>query len=495
MRALALLALAGALTAVAFTGCLTPGPSGPLGKTSVLAQVPFLGSLVAPPPRFGSPVIVDDQLGGTEPSLLVDRQGRIFVAAPTGLAPSGDLPTHKFSGQFWRSQDGGASFQHLEGLGVGGLYGPSIGGGDSDIAADAEGNLYAIDLWLGNVGLLTSQDHGESWLRGSPATFATPGTDRQWIDVNQDTGEVFITVNSLSTGLWVAKSTDAGLTFPQQTLAVPHASRGGCICPPGALAVDEATGNVYLPFYIHPQGVGVAVSKDGGASFDVVEVPGTESAHLPDDQEGELGGAFTVVQHDTAGNVYLVWEAATKNGRRVMLQTSADQGATWSAPAFVSSLAAGEQIFPWIVAGEPGRVAVAWYELTGEGPRWDARLAFSDTALDAVPSSIITTLNSAPVLEGGYDRSVVGDFFEIAMGPDGAIHAVWNEKRGEGGVIVYARQVDGPKLLTGAPAPPGAPGRPTTVGEVPVQPTDPTKVGAALAAEVGKEAEDLLPPA
>jgi hypothetical protein len=454
MRALALFVLAGALTAVSLTGCLTPSPNGasPLGRTSVLAQVPFLGSIVAPPPRFGPEVVVDDKLGATEPSLVVDKDGRIFVAAPAGLSPTGDLLDHHFSGQFWRSQDG-QSFQHLEGLGVAGLYGPSVGGGDSDIAADGQGNLYAIDLWLGNVGLLTSQDHGDSWLRGAPVTFATPGEDRQWIDVDQKTGDVYITANSLSTGLWVLKSSDAGLTFPQQTLAVPHGDRGGCICPPGALAVDEATGNVYLPFYVNPQGVGIAVSKDGGASFDVALVPGTEAAHLADEQKGELGGSFTVVQHDTAGNLYLVWEAASKTGRRVMLQTSTDEGKTWTAPAIVSSLASGNQIFPWVVAGEPGRVAVAWYELTGEGPTWNVRLGFSDNALDAVPSFQVITLNHSPVAEGNYDREALGDFFEIAMGPDGAIHAVWNEKRGQGHVIVYAGQVDGPTLLLHPQAP------------------------------------------
>lgn len=490
MRAAAL-ALPLLLGSIALAGCLGPGPIDP---ASLVPGLPIVDRLLPQAPGFGPEVIVDAELGGSEPSLVVDPEGRIFIAAPTGLSPVGgaqDPSSHRYSGQFWRSLDDGQTFEHLEGLGVLGLYGPSIGGGDSDIAADAQGNLYAIDLWLGNTGLLTSQDHGDSWLRGSPVTFLTPGNDRQWIDVNQATGEVFITVNSFSTGLWVIRSRDAGLTFPQQTLAVPHADRGGCICPPGVMAVDEATGNVYLPYYLNPKGVGLAVSKDGGASFENLVLPETDSAHLPGDDEA--GGAFTVITHDTRGNLYLVWESVTERGRRIALQTSVDQGASWTPPVFVHDIPAGLQIFPWVVAGEPGRVAIAWYEASpGEDKdRWDVRLAFSATGLDGAPAFALATLNAEPVLRGSYDRSLLGDFFELAVGLDGSIHAVWNARLQDADTLVYARQVDGPRLLSGAPAPEAAPERPLTLPAIPaVKPAPPGE----LAEEVAAEAGDLVPP-
>jgi hypothetical protein len=445
------------VTATALAGCLGPGTV-PERLLAGLPSIPGVPGLAPAAPRFGVPVVVDAELGGTEPSLVVDPGGRILVAAPTGLSPTADGADHKFSGQFWRSTDGGQSFQHLEGLGVGGLYGPSVGGGDSDIASDAQGGLYAIDLWLGNVGLLTSQDHGDSWLRGSPATFAAAGDDRQWIDVDQRNGEVYIAANALSSGLWVVKSTDQGLTFAQQTLAVPHAARGGCICPPGVLAVDEATGSVYLPYYVNPNGVGLAVSTDGGASFATFAVPGTESAKLPDEDHGEAGGSFAVAAHDAAGNVYLAWESALGEGRRVMLQVSQDQGRHWTAPLALHGMTSGTQMFPALAAGAPGRVAVAWYEQVGD--RWDVRLAYSEDALRPAPAFALATLNVQPVLKGGYDRSVLGDFFELAVGPDGALHAAWNEQGEHGARIVHAGQLGGPRLLDAAPpagaAPPAA---------------------------------------
>lgn len=492
MRSAPPLALALLLGSVALAGCVSPGAPQQPTANQLLRGLPFVEELLPQAPIFGPEVIVDAERGGTEPSLVVDPEGRIFVAAPTGLA---NVQGQRLSGQFWRSTDDGASFEHLEGLGIAGLYGPSIGGGDSDIASDAQGNLFAIDLWLGNTGLLVSEDNGDSWLRGSPVTFLTPGNDRQWIDVNQATGEVFIAVNSVSTGLWVIRSTDVGATFPQQTLAVPHADRGGCICPPGVLAVDEATGNLYLPYYVNPQGVGLAISTDGGATFTSALVPGTETAHLPDDDAGELGGAFTVIAHDTEGGLYLVWEEATGSGRRIMLQTSEDQGLTWTAPRRVHDIASGEQVFPWVIAGEPGRVAIAWYEVDSAG-KWNVQLASTERARDAAAFIQVQRLNAgSPVHEGDYDRGLLGDFFELALGPDGSIHAVWNARLDGADSIVYARQTGGPKLLTGAAVPPAAPGHPLGApGVPPVRPSPPEDVAAAVAEEASKEARELLPP-
>jgi hypothetical protein len=475
MRPLRLLAVCAIVPALALAGCLGSsqkplplqealGPAASLLGASPAPAVPALA--------FSTAVVVDKDLGGTEPSLAIDPDGRIFVAAPTGLVPNG--PDHKFSGQFWRSQDGGKSFQHLEGLGAGGLYGPSVGGGDSDIASDAQGNLYAIDLWLGNVGLLTSQDHGDSWLKGSPITAASAGDDRQWIDVNQKTGQVFITVNSADTGLWVLRSDDQGLTFPVQTLAVPTADRGGCICPPGKLAVDETSGNVYLPYYLNPHGVGLAISKDGGATFTEMTVPGTDAARLPDQQSNELGGSFTVVQHDRAGNLYLVWESASEQGRRVMLQTSTDHGASWSAPLQVGQLAKGNQIFPWVAAGQAGHVAVAWYEVSpdDQGQRWDVRVAIASDGLVAHPDFAQGRMNADPILRGDYVREDLGDFFSIAVGPDGALRGVWNAVVDGKPTIQFGTQASGP--LLGAPNALAAPSQGSLVPQEPIPPATPS---------------------
>lgn len=119
----------------------------------------------------------------------------------------------------------------------------------------------------------------------------------------------------------------------------------------------------------------------------------------------------------------------------------------------VQDIPSGNQIFPWLAAGSAGRVAVAWYEQTrdAEGLRWDVVLATSYDGLSAAPGFAAQRLNAEPVLRGEYQRAVLADFFEIAVGPDGSVHAVWNAlpAGAEEQVIAYARQVAGEGLLEG----------------------------------------------
>src|SRR6185312_8772905 len=121
---------------------------------------------------------------------------------------------------------------------------------------------------------------------------------------------------------------------------------------------------------------------------------------------------FAVADHDSAGNVYVVWAdsssyhtwlsvltadklggcnqstddvAATADG-----EPTADPG--WSAPLQVDRDAVRTTVFPWVAAGgAPGRVAVAFYGTTSEGDpnsgdfnaAWDVYVDQSLNALDA----------------------------------------------------------------------------------------------------------------
>jgi len=444
------------LVTIALAGCL--GPADLVQQAGGLVQRILPGPAM---PKFGAEVPVDTDLGGSEPSLAVDGEGRVFVAAPTGLATpvsSGNPQDLRGSGAFWRSEDGGKSFGLLDPV-VLGLYGPGIGGGDSDIATDADGNLYAIDLWLGDVSFLSSQDHGATWLRGAPVSFLTPVDDRQWIDVDQNTGEVYVVTNNLPTGLWVIHSNDGGLTWVPQTLAVSQQERN-CICPPGVLAVEENTGNVYLPYTIGGGGIGLATSTDHGGSFTNQVIEPLKGA----------SGNFPVLVHDLAGNLYIVAEKDLGQGNtRIVMARSRDAGKTWDGPFTVQDIAAGAQIFPWAVAGSAGRLAVAWYELAQdtEGKRWDVKLALATDALALAPSFGVVQLNQEPVLRGDYDRGALGDFFELAMGPDGSIHAVWNAlpQGASRQAIFYAHETGGEGLLAGVALQPDlAPAAPSPRG-------------------------------
>ena len=55
-----------------------------------------------------------------------------------------------------------------------------------------------------------------------------------WNDfVDRFLGLVYHVVHQIPSGLWVSRSVDGGLTYPQHMLAASALDQTGCICPPG----------------------------------------------------------------------------------------------------------------------------------------------------------------------------------------------------------------------------------------------------------------------
>ncbi len=88
---------------------------------------------------FGREVIVDHQRVAGEPSISIDSQDRIYVAAPFGFSTTASF--------VWRSTDHGQSFHLVPGdLATFGKPTTCIGGGDSALAVDTANRLYFADL-------------------------------------------------------------------------------------------------------------------------------------------------------------------------------------------------------------------------------------------------------------------------------------------------------------------------------------------------------------
>lgn len=434
-------ALAAIVAVLAVSGCIAG-----------LAEEDFASELRAEPsdeaiqPVFSDPIVVDEDRMLIEPAVEVDSQGRVYVSAIPGVsggAAEGREDTIG-SSQVFQSPDGGQSFAHLDPLPTG-LYGPSIGGGDVDLGIGPDDEVYMTDLWAGNAGFVASEDRGETWPVGTPAVFKAPGIDRQWMDVDDRTGTIYLSASSLSTGAVhevagtnsntvLTKSTDGGATF-QPERSVETVERN-CICPTGPVVVNEPLDEVVIPFGIASggDGLGVSVSQDGGATWESTRLPGLD----------EQSTVFPVLDHDTEGNLYLV----STLDDRIVLSTSQDGGRTWSLPSTVDPDPGEEQIIPWVVAGDPGQVAINWREASMEGDerRWDFEVATSTDALSDDPSVHVQQLNDEPIDEGGYSLREVN---ELALGPEGAIHAAWPSIAEDGETIEthYARQIDGPGLL------------------------------------------------
>ncbi len=430
--------------ALLLSGCLggrdsTETMGGPRLTTRWLDDRPPLN-----PPSFREPVDLGIVDIGAEPNVAVDAHGVVYVSSPIAL---------------WKSLDGGATFQQLGDPACRKVYFEEIpsgtcppgyetrrppleGGGDGDLATDATGKLYWVGLggsdW--SVPFQTSSDHGETWTE--PIDVADgEAADRQWLSVNPD-GKVDVTWRTFGSAdrLRLRSSPDGGQTWgplrniTNDRLAGPHVR-------------DGLTDNLYVPYW--EDGIRIARSINDGAAWEhfLVHANGRDSTlrlHNPT-------YIFPVVAVDEAGALYAAWAddppsesvAGLKEVARPRIQfsTSGDGGATWSAPATLST-PGKSALFPWIVAGKPGRVAVAWYEdaigLPNENlpDLWNVRLAESVTADHAIPEWTVGQANREPIhlgsicTDGGWcvlkgkDRSLL-DFFEIAIGVDGHPVLAW----------------------------------------------------------------------
>src|SRR4051794_36459953 len=230
---------------------------GTLAAASAAALTPLVDG-VAAAAAFGTPVVVSGD-DASEPGIDVAPDGTLYVNAPVGVLSS--IPGSPSN--VYRSSDSGTTWTKLPAS----LKANLPGGGDSDIAIAPDGTLSETDLWLGSSTVSTSSDKGQTWT-ANPVQ-GTLGQDRQWVTATSG-GRVYHVVHQLPTGLWVSRSVDSGLTYPQQVLAATVVDQTGCVCPPGNIVSEDGgilgdkVGGVYATSV---GGVGFYRSTNGGLTF------------------------------------------------------------------------------------------------------------------------------------------------------------------------------------------------------------------------------------
>jgi hypothetical protein len=120
-------------------------------------------------------------------------------------------------------------------------------------------------------------------------------------------------------------------------------------CPPSPTAVESCTGlnTVYMA-------VGVPHTTGGATTLTFTDYVIYQSPSA----SASFSNNFPAVAVDTAGNAYATWS----DGQNVYLAHSTDHGQHWSARGTVShGPAASTAIFPWLIAGRPGKVDVVYY--------------------------------------------------------------------------------------------------------------------------------------
>lgn len=438
--------------------------AGALPVASALAQ----DECAAPAPEplaFGERVVIDPDRAGGEPVSVVAHDGSINVSAHAGTThiykdpdalPGAEDFAQGYYNQVlnWRSTDGGRSWSYV---GLGGTQvGPhsltSTGFSDPDYAIDQAGTIYNTEIDLANVAVFSSTDDGQSYTIANPEV--TSG-DRPWL-VAAEPGEVFLYVN---TGQQLLHSTDGGVTW---TVVGVNAGRE----IPGLTRIPITSKPYNDPLnpddgLIGPAGrTGIAITGDDGATWEVFGDNG-------------LGGGtqfFGSMAVDRAGNAYM----AQAGGYDGADDTEADgfvsfnafdrERMAWGEPVQIP-IPAGDAMWPWLVAGDDGRVGVAWYQNHAGAPeQFYAYVAYTlngtGSVVDcdgvatrvpprfAVANASGTPIHDGPIcLEGTYCNALtdfaagdrrLGDFFTVNFDADGRLFIA-------SGDTTYPNPLGGPK--------------------------------------------------
>jgi hypothetical protein len=357
-----------------------------LGVAALSGALAGASAAAPSPPTFAPPVYVDQQLAGGEPEIFADPvHGTLIYSSHEGTthlyrdgvvsSPWGDFSfVSNYCNQVnvWTSPDGGTNWYRDRYLGTPCPTSPAINTGfsDPDLTQDAGGRVYNTGIDLANDALFSSIDGGKTWDKG---TANCHDGDRPWLAGGKPE-QVFLSTDTLEgsgSGHQVFVSSDGGNTCSATGIAdngsLPD---GGSYSGFGKLYYDKLNGAVVEPaVFNHPDGsfgVGISTLPAGGSAFTPHEaVRGTTMfAHWP------------AIAIDSAGTVYLVWDpdnrqAGTSGGcggaqtpapNSIMLASTKDLGKTWSTPIAVARPANARMFWPWITAGDAGKVSVIWYQ-------------------------------------------------------------------------------------------------------------------------------------
>jgi hypothetical protein len=384
---------------------------------------------------------------GFEPHILagpgIDGGEWYYIDSPTGMGGGQ-------SGNLWISRDYGVTWGPFP-------YGRNaLGSGDSYTAVAKDGTIYFTDLYLWSSTIDTSKDGGETWLRNPLATVTRVG-DRQWLQMGptveafpgSQAETVYMTYNDIPQGLIIQRSriTSQGIAWVMGNNRQPVSSETGSR---DHFCVDQRDGTIYLP---NKDGGGIAmyVSDNGANSFTRYQVLDTDE---------DIQNIFIAADTDNDGNVYLTWSTQ----QHVFLGVSVDKGVSWTTTQVTKTN--GTRVLPWLVAGDPGRVALTWYDTGSEGrsdeletANWSVQAAITTDAIAEEPSFLIT-----PILDyahtgtirttgtaGTADRDL-GDFFTCDVDSYGRMIVTFGADGDDGpnarqSVVMWGQQLQGPFLF------------------------------------------------
>jgi hypothetical protein len=391
---------------------------------------------------------------------------------------------------------------------------------DVDIATTPSGRIVETELDDGGINFRTaySDDGGVTWTVSQGTTFAD--TDRPWLASDPTSNNVYLLFHNLASGsathnMFVSTSTDGGATFGSpEPVTLPGeqawadlqcADSGGpsdvFVAGPGS----PHPGRVYVAWNTRSSGPldGINTSATGGcgasvtgsfeinvvgatriwlAYSDAPAVPGSwhTSLALDDNPTGQLVSyQLAPGAVDSAGNVYVAYDESLNpypdyDGAPVKYIWADPDLTHWSQPVTVAPGGGPGHVLPHIVAGDPGKIDLAYWtgQQDGSSIDWYTTVAQVFGAQSSTPSireirvsSVSSDTGTASVLMGACDQNqqtggVVNglacnrsaDVWGIALTPSCNLAITWPVRNNADTSLqaTYATtQVSGPRVCNG----------------------------------------------
>jgi hypothetical protein len=414
--------------------------SGIAGTTQPITRAPSAG--------WSGEQVVSPTRNDWEPAIAADPNGPYVYALVTrigGPRPCPDCPS-AFMG-LMRSTDNGRTWSAVKPLCP--CRGPWQYDPMIEVVPDT-GVVYAAYLNGWHTVFTKSTDHGKTWTPPVKVYGDVSWTDKPALATSDDGRDVYISFNGPTGGdPYVARSHDFGKTWTQTKVVDSdryYFAFDADVLSDGTVVFAESSIDYSGPKK-SPVGVVkhvVFVSHDRGrhwtrvvvATVDVGE-PCTSAGCGPDFYIGH-----EAMSADDRGRLVYLYDGATSEfGRqRVYAVTSADEGATWSAPVALST--AGENATtPAVEQTKNGHVD-AWFMQTSNGDApgtwnvWFRRSSNGGRTWHAPVKLSDATSGAGYMTADGFDE-VYGDYGEICITSTGKAIAIWGEGfswTGPGGV-------------------------------------------------------------
>jgi hypothetical protein len=399
----------------------------------------------AAPLGFSAPIFVTDAVHHTV--IYSSHEGTTHIYRP-GLASSTTftfLAGYRNQVNIWISRDSGRTWKRND-FGGGFTSDPTknTGFSDPDLTQDAGGRIYDTGINLANDALFSSPDGGQTWDRG---TIQCHDGDRPWL-AGARRDEVFMATNTAEGSLShsIFRSADGGQTCSSE--GIPDAgtlSDGTDYTGNGKIYYEPGSQRLVEPVNFmrggRTVGLGVGTWKRGDKAF---------TPHKAVDTS--LYAHWAAIALDGAGGLYLVYDddprqagttggcdgSATPVPNHIRMVHSLDFGRTWSAPLTLASPPGARVLWPWIAAGDQGKVSVVWYQtdklvdLACQTAKLSVEAASVTGADTASPHVQVVDPIGRPVSENnicqsgttcvatGEDRRL-GDFFTNALDEQGCV--------------------------------------------------------------------------